>query len=548
MLKFRDYQEYAIESIFKYFATNKEGHPIVAAPTGVGKSIMIAGFIQRVFQRYGGQRIMMLTHVKELIQQNKQKLLELWPTAPVGVYSAGLGRAEKEYSITYAGIASVVRIIKDFGKIDLVLIDECHLISPKQNTMYGQVLTALKEINPKVRFVGFTATPWRAGQGHLTDGGIFTDVCCDMTGKVAFNWFIDQGYLSNLIPKPTKTVLDTEGVKTSAGEYNLKQLQEAVNKDAITRAALQETLEVAQDRQRWLVFASGIEHAERVAEMLNEIGVTATCVHSKLSGKERDARLVASKAGKYRAIVNNGVLTTGYDDPEIDLILMLRPTKSTGLWVQCLGRGTRPLYASGYDLSTAEGRLEAIAAGGKPNCLVLDFAQNTRSLGPINDPVLPNKKGKGHGQAPFRVCDNCGQECHASLKECPFCLHVFPPKQINYEGASTLELVTRGNEAPVTEQFKVDKVVYVEHRKPGRPTSLKASYYCGLRVFHEWVCFEHEGFAKRKAHEWWNERGQGEPPVTVKEAFTRLNELREPNSAIVWVNKKYPEILSCEYS
>lgn len=549
-MRFRDYQEFAIEAVFRYFEQGGEGHPIVAAPTGVGKSIMIGGFIQRVYQRYPGQRIMMLTHVKELIDQNLHKLLTLWPTAPAGVYSAGLGRQDVHCPITYAGIASIVKVIKSFGHIDLVLIDECHLISPKDDTMYGKVMAALKLANPRVRFIGFTATPWRTGQGMLTEGGIFTDICVDMTGRDAFNWFIDQGYLTPLVPKPTGVRLDTSEVRINHGEYNLRQLQDAVDKDDVTYAALRETLEHAEGRNRWLIFAAGVHHAESTSGILNSLGIETTFVHSKMSDGERDKRLRDSRAGRYQAIVNNGILTTGYDDPFIDLIVMLRPTKSVGLWVQMLGRGTRPLYLPGFDLETTEGRLASIQAGGKVDTLVMDFAQNTRSLGPINDPVIPEKKKKRPGgQAPFRVCESCGEECHASLRTCPYCDTPFPVATKIHQGASTLDLIKRGNdtEAPVTEVFKIDKITYSEHRKQDKPPSLKASYFCGLRRFDEWICLEHEGFAKRKAHQWWRERGQGEPPINIQAAFQRLNELREPTSALVWINKKHPEIMSFTY-
>lgn len=397
-MQFRDYQDYAIESIFRYFEEGGEGNPVVAMPTGTGKSVVIGGFIQRAFQRYPGQRVMKLTHVKELIEQNFEKLLAIWPTAPAGIFSAGLRRRDAYCPITYAGIATAIKAVETFGHVDLLLIDECHLVSPKADTMYQAFINGLKKVNPYLKVIGFTATHYRMGQGLLIEeGGLFTDVCVDMTTLEAFNWFLAEGYLCPLVPRPTRTELDVEGVEIRQGEYNLKQLQEAVDRDEVTHAALLEALEMGHDRQHWLVFASGVEHAIHVAAMLESLGVSATCVHSKMSDGERDQRLADYKAGKYRAMVNNGILTTGFDFPAIDLIVMLRPTQSPGLWVQMLGRGTRPLYAPGFDLETTEGRLAAIINSPKRNCLVLDFAGNTRRLGPINDPVIPKRKGKGGG-------------------------------------------------------------------------------------------------------------------------------------------------------
>lgn len=550
-MKFRDYQEYAIDAIFRYFESGGRGNPIVAMPTGTGKSVVIGGFIQRVFQRYPGQRIMKLTHVKELIEQNFSKLLDIWPTAPAGVFSAGLGRREAYFPITYAGIATAVNAIDAFGHIDLILIDECHLVSPKADTMYQELIRGLRKVNPHLKVIGFTATHYRLGQGMLTDeGGLFTDVCVDMTTLEAFNWFLAEGYLCPLVPRPTRTELDVAGVKIQQGEYNLKQLQDAVDRWEITHAALLEAIELGHDRKHWLVFASGVEHAIHVAAMLESLGVSATCVHSKMSGQERDQRIADYKAGKYRAMVNNGILTTGFDFPAIDLIVMLRPTQSPGLWVQMLGRGTRPLYADGFDIETTEGRLAAISNSQKRNCLVLDFAGNTRRLGPINDPVVPKRKGSSvGGQAPVRICENCGIYCHASLTACPECGFTFPRSVKFGAHAGTDALIRDVEEAPQVERFKVDQVVYVKHHKEGRPPSIRACYYCGLRMFEEWVCLEHEGYAKKKARDWWRQRAiDPTPPETIAEAFGRLGELRTPTHIRVWINKKHPEIVNYEYA
>lgn len=549
-MQFRDYQDYAIESIFRYFEEGGEGNPVVAMPTGTGKSVVIGGFIQRAFQRYPGQRVMKLTHVKELIEQNFEKLLAIWPTAPAGIFSAGLGRRDAYCPITYAGIATAIKAVETFGHVDLLLIDECHLVSPKADTMYQAFINGLKKVNPYLKVIGFTATHYRMGQGLLIEeGGLFTDVCVDMTTLEAFNWFLAEGYLCPLVPRPTRTELDVEGVKIQQGEYNLKQLQEAVDRDEVTHAALLEALEMGHDRQHWLVFASGVEHAIHVAAMLESLGVSATCVHSKMSDGERDQRLADYKAGKYRAMVNNGILTTGFDFPAIDLIVMLRPTQSPGLWVQMLGRGTRPLYAPGFDLETTEGRLAAIINSPKRNCLVLDFAGNTRRLGPINDPVIPKRKGKGGGQAPVRICENCGIYCHASLTHCPECGFEFP-RSIKFGfHAGTEALIRDGQEFPQVELFRVHRVVYNEHRKEGRPPSIRASYYCGLQMFDEWVCLEHEGFARKKARDWWRNRATDpQPPETIAEAFQRLGDLRTPTHIRVWVNKKHPEVMSYEYN
>lgn len=540
----RYYQEEAVGALYSFFQSHS-GNPIIAMPTGTGKSVVIAMFLESIFRYYPNQKIIVLTHVKELIEQNYQKLLQLWPAAPAGVNSAALNKREVHQRIIFAGIASVYKTASVFGKVDLLIVDECHLLSPNDETMYQAFIADLLRINPNLKVIGLTATPWRLGQGHIIDkerGSIFTDMAYDLTGLDAFNKLIAEGYLSPLIPKRTQALLDVDGVHMRGGEFIPSELQKAVDKDEVTEAALREVLECAGDRKHWLIFASGVEHTKNVTAMLNAMGVSAVAVHSKMKDSERDEALLAHKQGRYRAVVNNNILTTGYDFPGIDLIVVLRPTASPVLWVQMLGRGTRPVYADGYDLMTVEGRLAAIEAGPKQNCLVLDFANNSKRLGPINDPVLPRKKGEKKGEAPVKLCEQCATWNHASARYCIGCGHEFKMVTKISMSASTNELIK--GETPVVEVFRVDHITYSLHQKMGAPDMVKVSYYCGLRMFTDYVCVEHDKFAGRKARQWWAQRTSSPMPATTAEALEVAATLKPATDLRVWINKKYPEILA----
>src|SRR5699024_8727037 len=202
-------------------------NPIVAMPTATGKSVVLAEFVRQVAQTYAGQRIMVLTHIQELITQNLDKLIQLWPSAVAGVYSAGLKRRDTEAPVLFGGIASVAKCPEKFGHVDLVLIDECHLVSPKGDTMYRKFLDALKQINPALKVIGLSATSYRLKQGRLTDGGIFTDVCYDLTDRKSFRYLVDNGYLSPLVARSTPVSIDTDNIRTSAGDFVQRELQEA---------------------------------------------------------------------------------------------------------------------------------------------------------------------------------------------------------------------------------------------------------------------------------------------------------------------------------
>ena len=519
----RSYQVESVDSIFGYFEANA-GNPVVAMPTGTGKSVSIALFMERVFRMFPNQKILCLTHVKELIQQNYEKLLTLWPGAPAGINSAAFERRDFHDRIVFAGIQSVAKYPHLFGHVDLIMIDEAHLVSDKDSTMYQQFIAQLKSRNPYLKVIGFTATPWRMGMGHITEGGLFTDVCFDITGVEAFNRLIAEGYLAPLIAKRTQTVLDVDGVHMRGGEFIAGELQAAVDKEEITRAALAEAFQMGQDRKKWLIFASGTHHSDSISQIMeHEYGIICPSVHSKTGG--RDDALKALRKGEVRAVVNNNILTTGVDIPDIDFIVVLRPTGSAVLWVQMLGRGTRPFP-------------------GKPNCLVGDFAGNTKRLGPINDPVVPRKKGEKPGKAPVRECEQCTTYNHASAKVCINCGFVFPPPRSKLTTLASTDEVLKGD-LPVTEVLKIDHITYSEHNKLGKPPSMKVGYHCGLKYFAEYVCPQHEGYASRKARLWWRDRSDEAVPATTAEMLERASSLKTPTHLRVWINKKpHPEIMN----
>ena len=180
-LTLREYQKAAVNSFWRYFNDGGMGNPIIAMPTGTGKSLINAAIIHSAISAYPHTHILCLTHVQELIENNYKTLLKLWPDAPFGVYSAGLGRKDIHKQITFGGIGSVYKRAKLFQKTALILIDECHLVSDRESGMYLKFILALKELNPAVKVIGMSATPFRSGMGHLIDGKLFDEVCFDLT-------------------------------------------------------------------------------------------------------------------------------------------------------------------------------------------------------------------------------------------------------------------------------------------------------------------------------------------------------------------------------
>lgn len=527
----RWYQIEAVNSLFNYFE-RANGNPLIAMPTGTGKSLVTAGFVYSVLSIYPNQRILILTHVKELIVNNYKALIKIWPTAPAGIYSAGLGRKDLFAPITFGGVSSVINIIDIIGHIDLLMIDECHLLGSSADGEYMRIITALKTINPYIKVIGLTATAWRTGMGLLTNGEIFTDVCYDLCTMAGFKRLFAEGFLVPPIPKRTDFEIDLSSVKIVNGDFSQVGQQKAATAD-ITWNALNESLNKNPDRKCRLAFCSGVDHAILTAEMARHIGLRAQAVHSKMPDNERDDIFRMFFAGDLDMLTNNGIATTGIDHPPIDHEIMLRGTASVGLWVQMVGRGMRP-----YE--------------GKTNCIVSDHGGNARRLGPIDDPYIPKMKGKTSGDLPVKICPACDTYNHISARTCINCGQPFEFK-IGYTPKASDEQIIR-SDLPQFEEFKVLFCFYTRYMKrdapPGSKPTLKATYQCELRQFNEFIPFESEAqFNKHRSREWWRQRfpEEGYIPITVEDALKHVHKLIPPKTIKVHVNKQYPEVVGYGY-
>jgi len=475
--RLRPYQQRAIDQLYTWFADpeNEGGNPCLVLPTGSGKSHIVAALCKDALQNWPETRILMITHVKELIQQNAAKMREAWPNAPLGIYSAGLGRRDLGEPITFAGIQSVRKRAEQIGHVDLVIIDEAHLVGHRDEGGYRDFIADLTKTNPALRVVGLTATPYRLGHGLITDApAIFHD----LIEPVSIASLVKNGYLATLQSKNTRAHLDVSGVAIKQGEYSAHELQEAVDTDANNRAVVAETIQIAGERRSWLFFCSGVEHAKNIDLILRESGIASACVVGTTPKKERAEMIDDFKTGKLRALVSMGVLTTGFDAPNTDVIAMLRPTMSAGLYVQMAGRGMR-----------------IKAQGG--NCLVLDFAGVVAAHGPITEVQPPKRGGKKTGVVPMRVCDECGEICAISAVVCMACGAPFPAPEATMLALRDDDIMGGdGSSMPVSSwAWNVH-----ESATSGR-SMLRATYYGRLTdaPVSEYFVVNHGGYAGEKA-------------------------------------------------
>ncbi len=473
----RDYQQRTIDQLYAWFAAGNKGNPCLVLPTGSGKSHIVAALCKDALQSWPDTRVMMLTHVKELIEQNADKMRQHWPGVPMGIYSASIGRKDLGEPITFAGIQSIRTKAQEVGHIDLVLIDECHLVSHKDEGGYRTFLAELQSINPALRVVGLTATPYRLGHGLITDAPA---IFADLIEPVSIEELVFRGYLSKLRSKVTGARLDVSKVKKRGGEYIEADLQRAVDTDDQNHAVVREVIARAEDRKAWLFFCTGVAHAHHVAEVLQEYGIAAACVTGDTPKAERAAILSDFKAGKLRALTNANVLTTGFDYPDIDLIAMLRPTMSPSLYVQMAGRGMRPKSHTDH-------------------CLVLDFAGVVETHGPITAVQPPKKAGSGEGEAPVKVCDTCNELCPISARQCPACGAEFPAPE-----PKRFELHTDDIMGIEAQEMDVTEWSWRKHiSKASGKEMLAVTYYGALsdKPITEYLPINHTGYAGQKALE-----------------------------------------------
>jgi DNA repair protein RadD len=526
VITLRPYQQEAIDSTLRYFELN-DGNPLIVLPTGTGKSIVIAEFCKRILAQWPDTKILVVTHVRELIRQNYDELKTLWPEAPAGVNSAGLKRREYDPSIVFCGIQSVHNKASKFVKVDLVLVDEAHLIPRKTNTMYQKFLKNLKVMNPHLRVVGLTATPYRLDSGLLYGGD---DSLFDgLSYEAGVREMVEKKYLTKLVSKQPKTRLDVSGVSTRGGEFVAGELERAVDRSDVNEAAVREIVSFGAERKSWLIFCSGVSHATHIAELVRKYGISCETIFGDTPDAERDRIVRDFKAGKIRSIASMGVLTTGFNAPAVDLLALLRPTQSTGLYIQIMGRGMR-----NYP--------------GKEDCLVLDFAGNVARHGPVDrvNPKKPRKTDEA-GEAPTKTCPECDSIVFAALTECPDCGYVWPPREPEIERtATTLPVMST---AIPSQWVPVNSVAYRQHVKPGSPNSLRVEYRSGMVVYREWICLEHKGFARDKAIKWWMDRmtGPGVIPTTTVDAIGKANSLLKPAEIKVQKNGKYTEIVGFRF-
>jgi DNA repair protein RadD len=529
-MKPREYQQESIDALYHWWVANPsiDRCPILALPTGSGKSIIIAELVRLLFDTWpvDHPRTIILVPSKELAEQNADKLRRMLPRhLSIGYYSASLGQKVPTADVIVATIGSIAKNAHVLGNIRCVIIDECHLVNPDGSGQYRQFLNDLAKYC-QFRVLGLTATPFRGNGTWLTDGK--DPLFCSIAHEVKIQRLLDLGFLSPLI-RPIDNVnthIETDDLKIVNGDFAISDLSDRV--DTYIESAAVEACNLAKDRKKWIAFTPTVANADHLVSCLTELGIAVALVCGSTPKKEREELIDSFRRGELRCLVTVLALATGFDVEDIDCILWLRPTKSPVLYVQGSGRGMR-------------------ISNGKTDCLWLDFTDTTARLGPV-DAIKGRKKGRSSNSgAPFAICDNCGAQVRpASLLECPECGSMMrEAEEKAAREASNAAIMKSQLEAKIV-NYEVTNVTYREHSsKSGGPNSMQVSYWSGLKIIaNEWICFNHEGFAKEKAYQWWARWVNTAIPETIGLAVgVALQHATKPTDAVIDESGTYPKIV-----
>ena len=350
MISLRNYQQQCVDSVL---SSRQRGvyRPIISLATGLGKTLIFSEIAKRI-----NRRTIIIAHRDELIRQAREKLLLIWPEIEgnIGIVKGDIHDPDKPVVIASIQSASRGNRLKDLQNagFDLCIIDEAHHSAAPTYEKLVHELGFMSDDQTKM-LLGVTATPKRG------DGVGLSSIFQEIVFNRSIAWGIKNSYLSPLIGRRISTRVSLKGVHTQAGDFVAAQLSRTINVPGRNKLVVESYQRYGSDRKKTLAFCADVRHAKDLAAMFNVAGVSSAALHGKMDIGERRNLLESFESGKIRILTNCGVLTEGFDSPQVDSILLCRPTQSPGLYVQCVGRGTR-------------------VSPGKSNCLVMDFVDASR--------------------------------------------------------------------------------------------------------------------------------------------------------------------------
>lgn len=379
-----------MKNVIAFFQKRREP-AVVVLPTGAGKSLVIAELA-----RVAKGRVLVLAHVKELVEQNFEKYQSYGLSA--GIFSASLGKKDWDQKAIFGSVQSVARAPDEFFEnFSLLVIDECHRVAEEGESQYQEVIKKLQDRNPNLFILGLTATPYRLGLGWIYE---YSDLGELKTDKKRFfkrcvyelplSYMVKNHYLTNPVKVDIPvTSYDFSALEIKEGSFSTTEIEEILkSQKRLTPLIIANIIDITEhyDRQGVMIFSASVKHAEEILGYLP--AGQAKLVLGDTALKDRTAIINEFKAKKFKYLVNVSVLTTGFDAPHVDVIAILRPTESNSLYQQIVGRGLR-------------------LSEGKRDCYVLDYTGMGHD---IFSPEVGDKKPASDTVPVLVPCPKCEHE------------------------------------------------------------------------------------------------------------------------------------------
>ncbi len=499
MYKLRDYQQQAVTNVIKFFQKKRQPAMIVL-PTGAGKSLVIAELA-----RIAKGRVLVLAHVKELVEQNYEKYKSYDLSA--GIFSASLGKKDWDQKAIFGSVQSVARAPDEFfNNFSLLVIDECHRVADEGATQYQEVIKKLQERNPQLFILGLTATPYRLGLGWIYEYSYAGELKTDKTRffkqcvyELPLSYMIKHNYLT--IPVKVDipvTCYDFSELMEKDRMFTTAEVEEILkSQKRLTPFIIKNIIDITNRFQRKgvMIFSSSVKHAEEILSYLPADDCSLILGDTDMN--DRNQIVADFKQRKFKYLVNVSVLTTGFDAPHVDVIAILRPTESNSLYQQIVGRGLRlsedkkDCYVLDYtgmghdifapEISDKRPAKDTVAV--QVTCPKCEFENNFWGYADDEGFVMEHfgRKCKGATQDPitfkitpcgyrfrFKLCHACGSENDITAKACEKC------KVILIDADAKLK------QAKLSKNFHVltpDKITFEERQDKNSNPYLEIRYY-----------------------------------------------------------------------
>jgi len=342
----REYQLEALEAVAEAQA-NGITRQLISLPTGCGKTVVFALLAKDL-----NTRTLVLAHTEELINQAVAKFKIVWPEVDIGIVKAESDEVKAQVVVASIQTASKLKRLSKLKEqdFDLMIIDEAHHATAPSYAAVIEELGFFRDAPDKL-LVGVTATPKRG------DGVGLRNIFQEIVFERSIHTMIRSGYLSPLKGKQVFTKVELSKVGMSNGDFVISELSKIINTPERNSLIVENYTQYVLARKKALAFCVDVQHAKDLAQTFEEKGIAAKAVYGSMTHEERTEALSSFANGKYSVLTNCQLLTEGFDEPGIDCVIMARPTHSTSLFTQMIGRGTRTFPL-------------------KKDCLILDFTDN----------------------------------------------------------------------------------------------------------------------------------------------------------------------------